>query len=130
MMVELLLLLMMLHGLSFILCSMPKYNKQLFSFQKKDNRLTASLKYTGFMLISLSALVAGFDKGFGVGIAWLCAFLTLTGTFITICFSMAPNRTIKILLIAPDKLFKHQHYGPLVFVIFYILFSVVFLDLN
>jgi hypothetical protein len=130
MIVEILFLLMMLHGLSFILCSMPKYNKQLFSFQKKDNRLTLSLKYTGFILITLSALIAVFDKGIGVGIAWLCAFLTLTGTFITLCLSRAPNRTIKILLIAPDKLFKHQHYGPLVFVMFYIFFSVVFLDLN
>jgi hypothetical protein len=130
MIVELLLLLIMLHGLSFILCSMPKYNKQLFSFQKKDNRLTLSLKYTGFILITLSALIAVVDKGIGVGIAWLCALLTLTGTFITICFSIAPNRTIKILLIAPDKLFKHQHNGPLVFVMFYIFFSVVFLDLN
>ncbi|WP_138566232.1 hypothetical protein [Pseudoalteromonas phenolica] len=104
-MMELLVTFMMLHALLLILLSMPKYNKAIKEFPKRDKKLEKTFKLSGFTLLFLSFLIMLFVNGLGVGIAWFCALVTLIGTLLSIlnCFNAA--KTAQIVTFIPQKLF-------------------------
>jgi len=104
-MIELLTLLMMLHGLTLLLLAMPKYNKQVLAFPKKNKELEQVFKHTGAVLVFVSVAISMFYKGIGVGIAWSCALVTLAGTVLSVTFSMNSNKVAMFLVYLPTKLF-------------------------
>ena len=104
-MMELLVTFMMLHALLLILLSMPKYNKAIKEFPKRDKKIEKIFKLSGFTLLFLSFLIMLFVNGLGVGIAWFCALITLIGTLLSFlnCFNAA--KTAQIVTFIPQKLF-------------------------
>lgn len=105
MMIELLTLFMMLHGFTLLLLAMPKYNKQVLAFPKKNKKLEQVFKHTGALLVFVSVAISIFYKGIGVGFAWSCALVTLTGTALSVTFSMNSNKVAMVLIYLPTKLF-------------------------
>ncbi|MAD89017.1 MAG: hypothetical protein CMK64_04890 [Pseudoalteromonas sp.] len=105
MMIELLTLFMMLHGFTLLLLAMPKYNKQVLAFPKKNKKLEQVFKHTGALLVFVSVAISIFYKGIGVGFAWSCALVTLAGTVLTVTFSMNSNKVAMVLVYLPTKLF-------------------------
>lgn len=128
MMIELLTLFMMLHGFTLLLLAMPKYNKQVLAFPKKNNELEQVFKHTGAVLVFVSVAISMFYKGIGVGVAWSCALVTLTGTALSVTFSMNSNKVAMVLVYLPTKLFGGVNVKTSVFFLtIYLMFTLLIL---
>ena len=104
-MILLLTMLIMYHALLFLLLAMPKYNKQISNFTKRNKKLESSFKYAGYALLAMCIALLIFDNGVGVGIAWVCALLTFLGSLVSVMFAFNPTNTAASLLWLPKKLF-------------------------
>lgn len=96
--------LIMFHALLFLLLSMPKYNKQVSHFPKRDKKLESSFRFVGNTLVATSIALLIIVNGFGVGIAWTCGLLTLLGSIVSVMFALNPMRTSGCLVWLPKKL--------------------------
>jgi len=98
-------MLMMFHSLLFLLLAMPKYNKQLSNFPKRNNKLESSFRHVGYALLAMCIALLIFDNGVGVGIAWVCGLLTFIGSLVSVMFAFNQTNTAASLLWLPKKLF-------------------------
>ena len=98
-------MLIMFHTLLFLLLAMPKYNKQISYFPKRNNKLESSFRYTGYALLAMCIALLIFDNGVGVGIAWVCALLTFLGSLVSVMFAFNPTNTAASLIWLPKKIF-------------------------
>ncbi len=100
---ELLLTLMMSHGLACLLLAMPKYNKQVSGFEKREKMIEKAFAFSGWCLIVLACGIA--IKYFGVanGLVWICALLTLTASLLCLLFSFKANYTASFVTFLPVK---------------------------
>ena len=104
-MIELVSTFMVLHALSLILLSMPKYNKAIKGFPKRDKKLEKGFKFIGLTLLFFSFCVMVFVNGIGVGIAWFCALITLMGTLLSVLYSLNASYTGQIVMYLPQIVF-------------------------
>ena len=98
-------MLIMFHTLLFLLLAMPKYNKQISYFPKRNNKLESSFRYTGYALLAMCIALLIFDNGVGVGIVWVCALLTFLGSLVSVMFAFYPTNTAASLIWLPKKIF-------------------------
>ena len=104
-MIILLSMLIMFHALLCLLLAMPKYNKQIPNFPKRNNKLESSFRHAGYVLLAISVALLVFDNGVGVGIAWVCALLTFLGSLVSVMFAFNPTNTASSLIWLPKKIF-------------------------
>ena len=98
-------ILIMSHALLFLLLSMPKYNKQVPDFPKKDKKLESSFRLVGYILLFTCIALLIIDNGVGVGIAWVCALLTFLGSFVSLMFAFNQTHIAASLIWLPKNIF-------------------------
>ena len=104
-MIILLSMLMMIHALLLLLLAMPKYNKQISSFPKRDKKLESNFRHVGYALLAMCIALLIFDNGVGVGIAWVCGLLTLLGSLVSLMYAFNQTNTAASLIWLPKKIF-------------------------
>ena len=125
-MIECMLILMMIHGLLFILLSMPKYNRQLPDFPKKAKNKEKSYKLFGYMLLMVILILAIVENGYGVGFTWFFALITLVGSGLSVSFGVNTKATTHLITLLPQLVFGklYKNLGLFYFVFY---FAICFL---
>ncbi|MFY8299276.1 DUF3325 family protein [Pseudoalteromonas sp. SS15] len=104
-MIILLSMLIMFHALLCLLLAMPKYNKKISNFPKRNNKLESRFRHVGYALLAMCIALLIFDNGVGVGIAWVCALLTFLGSLVSVMFAFNPTNTVASLIWLPKMIF-------------------------
>ncbi|TLX45111.1 hypothetical protein C1E24_20685 [Pseudoalteromonas phenolica] len=104
-MIILLSMLIMFHALLFLLLAMPKYNKQISVFPKRDKKLESNFRHVGYVLLVICIALLIVDNGVGVGIALVCGLLTFLGSLVSVMFTFNQTNTAASLIWLPKKIF-------------------------